>query len=304
MSKATTTLLPPAANQAYFDVSALEAGNVVIPMDRIVAGAKHEFLPCPALAFSLRHSKTSFQMVFDLGVRRDIEGYPPALQKRIRDLGFSPVVKQTVAESLERGGIAPDQVDAVIVSHLHWDHIGDCAPFTKATFIVGSRSKDLLATGYPGNPDAVFSSTAVPVDRTRFISVEDMSTSIGPFPHALDYFGDGSLYIVDAPGHISGHINALVRTSADGSWILLAGDSAHDRRIVTGEKEVAHSIDAVTGHVVCMHANKEQAQENIRRVRSLLDVPKVQVLIAHDVPWYNVNAGGTAFLPGIIPPVI
>lgn len=115
------TLPPPAADQAHMDVSALEAGNINLSTDKLVADTEPEAVSCPSLAFFLRHSKTGFQIVFDLGMRRDFEGYPPATQKRTRDVGFSPTVKQTVAESLEKGGVAPHEVDAVIVSHLHWD---------------------------------------------------------------------------------------------------------------------------------------------------------------------------------------
>ena len=44
---------------------------------------------------------------------------------------------------------------------------------------------------------------------------------------AIDYFGDGSLYLLDAPGHAVGNLNALVRTSAaPDTFMLLAGDDA------------------------------------------------------------------------------
>lgn len=80
-----------------------------------------ESISCPSLAFSLRHSKTNSWVVFDLGIRRDLEGYTPLSQERIKALGFAPVVDQTVAESLVKGGVSPDQVETVIISHLHWD---------------------------------------------------------------------------------------------------------------------------------------------------------------------------------------
>lgn len=106
-------------------------------------------------------------------------------------------------------------------------------------------------------------------------------------------------------GHVAGHINVLVRTSANGSWILLGGDSAHDWRLMTGEKAFACVEDTATGNVRCiMHADKDAAEENLGRVRALLQAPKVQVLIAHDVPWYEANKGGTAFLPGVIPALV
>lgn len=43
---------------------------------------------------------------------------------------------------------------------------------------------------------------------------------------AIDYFKDGSFYLLSAPGHAVGHINALARTTED-SFIYLAGDSFH-----------------------------------------------------------------------------
>lgn len=127
---ATVTLPPPALNQAYVDVSALEAGNICLPIDMLVADTERELAWCPSLAFSLRHSKTGFRIVFDLGTRRDFESYPPAMKKRMKELGFSSTVEQSVTESLEKGGVAAKEVDAVIVSHLHWDQYVTRSPRT------------------------------------------------------------------------------------------------------------------------------------------------------------------------------
>jgi len=48
---------------------------------------------------------------------------------------------------------------------------------------------------------------------------------IGKF-NAFDYFGDGSFYLLDVPGHAIGHICGLVRTTP-GSFLLLGADSCH-----------------------------------------------------------------------------
>jgi hypothetical protein len=53
-----------------------------------------------------------------------------------------------------------------------------------------------------------------------------------------------------------------------------------------------------------LHENKEVAEENIRRMRSLLDVPRVQVMIAHDAVWYQENKDKEVFLPHKIPPLV
>lgn len=54
----------------------------------------------------------------------------------------------------------------------------------------------------------------------------------------MDYFGDGSVYIIDAPGYEEGHISILACTFIDGAWICLAADSAHNPRVIRGEKNI------------------------------------------------------------------
>jgi hypothetical protein len=48
---------------------------------------------------------------------------------------------------------------------------------------------------------------------------------IGRFP-AHDYFGDGSFYLLDVPGHATGHMCGLVRTTPT-TFVLLGADTCH-----------------------------------------------------------------------------
>lgn len=53
------------------------------------------------------------------------------------------------------------------------------------------------------------------------------SLQIGRF-RAFDYFGDGSFYLLDSPGHAVGHLCGLARTTTSPStFILLGGDVCH-----------------------------------------------------------------------------
>jgi glyoxylase-like metal-dependent hydrolase (beta-lactamase superfamily II) len=218
---------------------------------------------------------------------------------------FVANVPQDVCESLRKGGLEPKDVETIVLSHLHFDHVGNPSRFPGATFVVGGASRDQLASGFKHDSfQALLLSASFPLERTRFLSLCDFKCSIGPFPRAMDYFGDGSLYLIDAAGHLAGHINVLARTSATGSWIYLAGDSAHDVRILSGEKEVAFTTDPSSGAVTqCAHSDKDQAIEHIGRVRELMKVRGVLVLLAHDWKWFEDNKGGPAFFPGTIPPV-
>ncbi|KAI0738881.1 Metallo-hydrolase/oxidoreductase [Daedaleopsis nitida] len=295
------TLPDPQPNQPYIHVSALEAGILQLILQKFIAGAQPgESTICPSLAFSLRHSVNNEQLVFDLGIRKNMDAFPPAVQKSIA--GRLITTPQSVDESLRKGGIDPVDVKTIIVSHLHYDHVGDSSAFPNAIFIMGGDAEAFLAHTYPANPVSNVLQSSIPLSRTRFLTSE-FSESIGPFPRAYDYFGDGSMYVVDAAGHLPGHVNILARTNATGSWIYLAGDTAHDMQLLTGKREVAFSFDGA-GHMVCAHTDKEKAVEHIGRVRELLDMARVQVLLAHDYVWYEANKGGDAFLPGTIPPKV
>lgn len=55
---------------------------------------------------------------------------------------------------------------------------------------------------------------------------EGQSIRIGDF-RAIDFFGDGSFYVLDSPGHAVGHLSGLVRTDKPDSFLLFGGDSCH-----------------------------------------------------------------------------
>jgi glyoxylase-like metal-dependent hydrolase (beta-lactamase superfamily II) len=104
------------------------------------------------------------------------------------------------------------------------------------------------------------------------------------------------LYIIDAPGHTWGHINLLARTSADGAWIYLAGDTAHHWNLVTGKSSIAchHSGEPT------MHMHKELAQDMIKRVGEVMRIPRVRVILAHDKVWYDEHEAKEGFFPAVI----
>jgi glyoxylase-like metal-dependent hydrolase (beta-lactamase superfamily II) len=302
-----TALPPPSPNQAYCSVSVLEAGHLLLPCSWTISNAAPgETLFVPSLSFLLQHSATGEKFVLDLGIRKDAEtALPPAAREFMKI--FPVTVKQDVVESLSKGGLKPDEIDHVCLTHLHFDHIGDTAPFTKAQFVVGGETRKILRPGYPGNPNSMFSSDLLPEGRTLFLSPTGNGpdahkwTSLGPFPQAYDYFGDGSLYVIDAAGHLPGHSNILARTSSDGGWIYLAGDSAHDWRLVRGQSDIAAHQDE-HGHVtMCMHLDIPKARLTIERISKLLDYPRVRVIIAHDVDFWEANQDRAAFWPGKLP---
>ncbi|KAF5389340.1 hypothetical protein D9757_003504 [Collybiopsis confluens] len=291
-------LPPPTQNQAYCTVSALEAGHLDLPLRVFLDNAAEgSVLNSPTLAFLIRHSKNNKTFVFDLGIRKDLqENAPPSVREWDKAF-FNSQIPQDTAESLLKGGLSPADIDTVCISHCHWDHTGNTKLFPNSQFVVGAGAADLFKPGYPEDPTSGFESDLLPAGRTRFLEFRDLPP-LGIFPHALDFYGDGSLYIVDAAGHLPGHVIAIARTSSDGGWILLGGDSAHHWNLITGESQIAVGRPGFVGG--CAHLDLSAATQNIERIRAFWKSPRTRVILAHDAPWYKENKDGDAFWPGHI----
>jgi glyoxylase-like metal-dependent hydrolase (beta-lactamase superfamily II) len=291
-------LPPPSPYQTFCTVSVLEGGRLNLPqylvLDNGVPGLVEEL---PSLCFLLHHSSRSERFLLDLGILRDLSGYSPRLQTLISNPIFSSNVPQDSIESLAKGNLTPDDIDYVCLSHVHWDHTANTHAFKKSTFIVTNTSKQLLEKGYPEDTESVYMSNLLPADRTRCLPDQDWRP-IGPFPRAYDFYGDGSIYIVDSPGHVGGHINILARTSPDGGWIFLAADSAHNWALITGDSHI--NVGAPWDPKFCFHSDVEKAAEHISHIAALWKLPRVRIVLAHDGPWYEKNKNGQAFWPGHI----
>ncbi|KAL9045816.1 MAG: hypothetical protein Q9214_001204, partial [Letrouitia sp. 1 TL-2023] len=112
----------------------------------------------PCMCFLIEHptlrqtpespSQTKNRLMFDLGLRGKAEDYIPQIQAHLSHR--YPVTHQPSAETLRRNGIPPETIEAVILSHVHYDHHGDPKQFQNATFLVGHGSMDVVEQGLPG----------------------------------------------------------------------------------------------------------------------------------------------------------
>jgi glyoxylase-like metal-dependent hydrolase (beta-lactamase superfamily II) len=136
-------------------------------------------------------------------------------------------VEKGVDEVLKEAGVRVKEggVDSVIWSHWHFDHIGDLSllPFS-TKIIVGPGFKANLLPGYPTNQENPLLESDYESHEMEEVAFDDEFKS-GRF-RAFDFFGDGSFYLLDVPGHAVGHICALARTM-EGTFVLLGADACH-----------------------------------------------------------------------------
>ncbi|KAK3618286.1 hypothetical protein LTR56_024729 [Elasticomyces elasticus] len=298
---ASESVLPTAApDQKYVTVSPMAGGYITLDDKFFVHPADPKARrTVPSLTFLITHPGSGiygadqskpFHLMFDLGLRKAKELYPQALQKHID--GRAPhELSPGVAKQLKDGGLDPSDVDLVMLSHVHYDHHGDPEDFPKAHFVVGRGALNVLEHGLGGiAPHQHFVPGTLPEDRSSELpdpSDQSKSKPLGPFPATYDLFGDGSVYVVDTPGHLPGHVNLLCRTKD--RWLMLCGDAFHDRRLLTGEKDIG-TWEGPHG-TLCIHLDKEAAAESIRRLREFQKMAgdEVELIAAHEEVWWKAN---------------
>src|ERR1700761_2149899 len=192
---------------------------------------------------------------------------------------IQPSVAQDPIDILSEGPASASNVSAVVFSHLHFDHIGDCTKFPHAGLIAGPGSKAANGVGWPRDPKSPFASAVVNHPKYRDLSFEnDVWTPLGPFPRAHDFFGDGSFWLIETPGHMPGHLGALALTGSD-EWVFMGGDCCHHRSILVGSRPMSITCGPVGKS---FHSEPDVAKETIEKIRGLEKTGKVFVALAHD----------------------
>ncbi|CAE6413238.1 unnamed protein product [Rhizoctonia solani] len=186
-----------------------------------------ESMDCPAFAFLIEHEKSNSKLVFDLGVSKDWRNGPPVIANQSLKLGWDISVPKSVSEILVEHGVSLESINTVVWSHWHWDHTGDPHLFPSTTSLtVGPGFKSTMLPGYPTNPESPFLESAYKDRQLVEISFNDTNNlDIGGF-QAFDYFGDGSFYLLDSPGHAIGHLCGLARTTPD-TFVFMGADICH-----------------------------------------------------------------------------
>ncbi|KAL9601984.1 MAG: hypothetical protein Q9179_002700 [Wetmoreana sp. 5 TL-2023] len=236
-------------------------------------------IDCPAFSFLIEHPKSSERVLFDLGVRKDWENLSASISKRLKDRGWSVTVEKGVAAILKDNGVEPKSISAIIWSHFHWDHIGDPSTFPHSVdLVVGPGFKDAFTPGYPTNQDSPIHESDYADRKLREISFES-DLQVGGYK-AFDYFGDGSFYLLDSPGHAIGHICGLARLFIpvhrlyDPSNRTAATDTPTSQPFLQPSAEGANDVT--------------KARDSVRKMSASDGRDDVLVMIAHDAHMLDV----------------
>lgn len=186
-------------------------------------------------------------------------GLPAALKGAATDPkpAMSPTLAATLPEQLAKIGVAPAAISILGISHYHFDHIGQAPSFPAATLMIGKRDFDALKAGAPGVDGAPLAHWLTGGGKTE------------PVMGDKDVFGDGSVVMLDLPGHTPGHHALLVNLPRTGV-VLLSGDTAH----------FTENYDA--DGVPPFNTDRAQSLASLARVKAIARNLKARVIIQHE----------------------
>lgn len=173
---------------------------------------------------------------------------------------------ESIGARLRQRGLAPADLKAVVVSHLHHDH-GDGLPdLVGAPIYVSPEHWSAFKHPFHATMEGM-----VPQqwpDAFEPLLLNPVGPAKGPFERTYPITDDGTVYAIDTPGHMAGHISLVAEI--DGVSYILLGDATYDQDLLDAEQ-----TDGV-------NANPRQAIETLRKIKEYARSHPTVLLPAHD----------------------
>lgn len=216
-----------------------EAGHCVHPGFMVKPGSGLAPRHFPAGVALIDHPSQG-KLLFDTGYHaqfaRSTRHFPERLYALVTPHSLPP--GQSIKEQLATLGIEADQINHLVLSHFHGDHIAGLCDFDQAQlhchragyrFLTERNRLQRLQKGYlldllPDTAKARLQfSDQFELDLGDILQLNDAPLGLA----ASDLFGDGLLYLVSLPGHAAGQLGLLVRLQdsfifflADACWLI------------------------------------------------------------------------------------
>lgn len=172
--------------------------------------------------FLIKH-RTYGYVLYDTGYSTDILrcGIKGKLYNILNPISIRP--EDEISVQLEKDGISVDDINYIVLSHMHPDHIGGLKYFRNCKRILISKAEYSLYT--EGKLSSLIFNKLVPdwFDRKyQTISHKSFDTEVNGVGGYFDLFRDRSMLLKMLPGHTKGQMGALINKKlfigADASW--------------------------------------------------------------------------------------
>lgn len=204
-------------------------------------------VPC----FLVRHPRGD--LMWDTGVPDTLAGGPDGFTAGV----FTYYAGDTVASQLAEIGVTPHEIEYLALSHWHSDHAGNANLFAGSTWIVNPNERAHMfreeARKGPGFPYY----NELEAARTMRITGN------------LDLFRDGTVVVMQTPGHTPGHLSLRLILPKAGT-VYLSGDLYHF------EENRTHRRVPRVNH------DREATLLSMDTIESNLAIRKGRLIIQHD----------------------
>ena len=195
---------------ADYSVWVIEYARAISPLGLLLHGqtGEREIPYCFTVLRSDEHT-----ILVDAGYRNAGRG---------RELGELDgiTVWRDPAELITRAGVRPEDVDAVLVTHAHFDHLGNVGAFPNATVVIQQREVEQWTWAVSLPPAMDWLKQGVSVDDlaglVHLAGAGRLRLADGPCENVFP----GLSLVPDFDTHTYGHQHVVIRNDSSGVWVV------------------------------------------------------------------------------------
>lgn len=247
----------------------LNTGYLKTDVNNVVAGSTtctrsnpnvmHRFYKLPVMPVLICHPKG--YILYDTGSHPNaMKGYWPELLQEAYELHQS--LEERLEIQLALCGVKPEDIDTVILSHMHFDHTGNLHLFTHAN-VYAPKADFMMAqttVRLSGDPSTYcgYSKGDMDVQVKQYHLVEE------------DFEIVPGVEVVNLPGHAPGLLGLVIRCEKEGTFIFPM-DAVYTNEIYGPPAKASGLL-----------FNREEYFNSIEKVRRLQKKHNAKMIPAHD----------------------
>ncbi len=170
-------------------------------------------------------------------------------------------------------GAEAGMIGRIILSHMHWDHVGGVEDFPQAEVLAGRKDYELATGG--GAAHALFVPGQID-EANPWRLVDFTGGAYENFDRSQDLFGDGTVVLVPLPGHTPGALGMFVNLRS-GKRFFFVGDAVW---AIEGFRIPAPKF--WVSRLLVDHDSAETERSLLRVARLMRHDPDLIVVPAHD----------------------
>ncbi len=211
-----------AANYPEIEVDFLRCGRASMPEALgIRGGSLVSSMEVAHSAVLIRHPQATF--LYDTGLCSSISSYLASMPWVFRGTLARMRFEQSIADHFHQRHLQPDDLDFILLSHLHWDHVAGLPDLPGVDLRVNSIEYEWFQLTQTRNRRLYHLVCRLLSDH-MLTPFDCVGPAYEGFRSSHDLFGDGSIILVPLPGHTPGNLGMFINRS-NGSRLFLLGDA-------------------------------------------------------------------------------